>query len=210
MSVKNEFIKRLLTSVIIGPIIIYITIKGNIIYNTGLFIIFILSLIEWLNLSYKNLFFFIAGKFFLIFSFYSMYILRGKSIEELLTFIFIIVVCIGTDAGGYIFGKILKGPKLTKISPNKTYSGLVGSYVTSLACGFFFVKYFNLYNFKYDLIFIILFISSISQIGDLLISFIKRVNKIKNTGKVLPGHGGILDRIDGVIFVMPFYFILFF
>tara|TARA_B100000242_G_scaffold230506_1_gene170582 strand:+ start:209 stop:565 length:357 start_codon:yes stop_codon:yes gene_type:complete len=113
--------------------------------------------------------------------------------------------------GGYIFGKTFKGPKLTKISPNKTYSGVVGSFLLSLVVGIFFLEYINVNLLEKNLVMIslgILFISLISQLGDLIISYFKRKAKLKNTGNILPGHGGMLDRIDGMIFVIPTIFIL--
>ena len=120
-----------------------------------------------------------------------------------------IIVCIFTDIGGYIFGKTFKGPKLTKVSPNKTYSGVIGSFLISLLFGLVYIKHLDqkirVFS-ETDTIFIILlilFISLVSQIGDLIISFFKRKAKLKDTGKILPGHGGFLDRIDGIIFVMP-------
>ena len=129
-------------------------------------------------------------------------------------FLFIIIICISNDIGGYFFGKFFKGPKLSKISPNKTYSGMLGgillaiffSYLLELSSDFENQK--NLSNI--DLAIIVLIISSISQIGDLIISFFKRICKIKNTGNILPGHGGLLDRIDGMIFVFPSVFLLLF
>ena len=123
--------------------------------------------------------------------------------------LFLIIVCIFTDIGGYLFGKILKGPKLTKISPNKTYSGVVGSFFISLITGFIYIKYLGqkskilLNNDLEFVVLLILFISLISQIGDLIISYFKRQAKLKDTGKILPGHGGFLDRLDGIIFVIP-------
>ena len=112
-----------------------------------------------------------------------------------------------------MFGKIFKGPKLTKISPNKTYSGVIGSFVASLIFGLFFLQYtstiFLVEGYK-KVFFGILIISFISQLGDLIISYFKRKAKLKDTGNLLPGHGGLLDRIDGMIFVMPITFILIF
>ena len=113
----------------------------------------------------------------------------------------VITTCICTDIGGYIFGKIFKGKKLTKYSPNKTYSGVYGSYILS------FLTIYILFNSFYSLekLFIFTFItSSVSQFGDIMISFLKRKAKIKDTGNIIPGHGGILDRLDGVIFALPF------
>ena len=126
-------------------------------------------------------------------------------------FLFIILICILTDLGGYTFGKIFKGPKLTKISPNKTYSGVVGSFLFSIVVGILFLEYIDNNLLEKDPIKIplgILFISLISQLGDLIISYFKRKAKLKDTGNILPGHGGLLDRLDGMIFVVPTIFIL--
>ena len=126
-------------------------------------------------------------------------------------FLFIILICILTDLGGYTFGKIFKGPKLTKISPNKTYSGVVGSFLFSIVVGILFLEYIDNNLLEKDPIKIplgILFISLISQLGDLIISYFKRKAKLKDTGNILPGHGGLLDRLDGMIFVLPIIFIL--
>ena len=125
---------------------------------------------------------------------------------------FIITVSIFTDIGGYLFGKTFNGPKLTKISPNKTYVGVFGGFLLSLIAGLIYLNYFEeseIVDTDYILIFLlILFISSISQVGDLIISFFKRKAKLKDTGKILPGHGGLLDRIDGLVFVMPTIYLL--
>ena len=115
--------------------------------------------------------------------------------------------------GGFIFGKLFKGPKLTKISPNKTYSGVLGGLTVSVLFTFYFIDYLNpFYVNKIDLNYVILFqiviISLISQIGDLIISLFKRLSKIKDTGNIIPGHGGILDRIDGMIFALPISYCL--
>ena len=110
-----------------------------------------------------------------------------------------------------MFGKIFKGPKLTRISPNKTYSGTIGSFLLSLPAGMIYNNYLGNESKILDpliLLLLILFISLISQIGDLIISFFKRKAKIKDTGKILPGHGGLLDRIDGLIFVIPIMFLI--
>ena len=127
------------------------------------------------------------------------------------------MISIFTDIGGYIFGKFFKGPKLTKISPNKTYSGAIGSLIMPVFAGLLYIQYFELplgvivpikldaISNNFDLTFLImtLSISIISQLGDLTISYFKRLSKIKDTGKILPGHGGLLDRVDGLIFVIP-------
>ncbi len=112
----------------------------------------------------------------------------------------IISISVSSDIGGYIFGKIFKGKKLTKISPKKTYSGMVGSYLLSLIISLIL---FNNYIGYETIIFMSLFVSSLTQIGDLFISFIKRKANLKDTGVFLPGHGGLLDRFDGLIFAIP-------
>ena len=113
-------------------------------------------------------------------------------------------VCILSDIGGLIFGKIFKGKKLTKISPNKTISGSIGSFILSLALFPFFYYLFNakFTNF-FDLILLSILVSFFCQLGDLSISFLKRKAKVKDTSDILPGHGGLLDRIDGMLLAIP-------
>ena len=116
--------------------------------------------------------------------------------------IFVILICILSDIGGFIFGKFFKGKKLTKISPNKTYSGMIGSFILSITFCIIYSYTISFVDFKTIFLLTIL-ISFICQIGDLFISFLKRKAKIKDTGDILPGHGGILDRIDGILFALP-------
>ena len=117
-----------------------------------------------------------------------------------LIFIYLLLVCVMTDLGGYFFGKFFKGKKLTKISPKKTYSGLIGSYILSNTV---FIYFYFKFNFSLSFLILTFLVCSISQIGDLFISYLKRKAKVKDTGTLLPGHGGILDRIDGIIFALP-------
>ena len=114
--------------------------------------------------------------------------------------IFLLFICISSDIGGYIFGNSFKGKKISKISPNKTYSGVIGAFAFSLITFFYFYIY---YNFSIYLISLTLIASFTSQIGDFFISFLKRKANLKDTGNLLPGHGGILDRIDGIVFALP-------
>ena len=107
-----------------------------------------------------------------------------------------------SDIGGFIFGKTFKGPKLTKISPNKTIAGMLGAFVLSLVFMYAFSYIFDINNFiKYFIITII--VSGSSQLGDIFISYLKRKAKLKNTSNILPGHGGLLDRVDGILFGIP-------
>ena len=136
--------------------------------------------------------------------------MRYINLEGSIFFLYIISICFLTDIGGYVFGKLIGGKKLSKISPNKTISGTIGSFIFSI---FPLIIFLNLgyLNLEFDLnnILLCLLVSLISQLGDLFISFFKRKAKIKDTGKLLPGHGGVLDRVDGIIFAIPFtYFLL--
>ena len=157
--------------------------------------------------------YYIFGFIFLIFSFYTIYYLRNLIDADFKYLLFITLICIFTDIGGYVFGKIFKGPKLTKISPKKTYSGTIGGYFLSII----FINliyssdlaFFNQIKLNFDVFIFIILISTISQIGDIIISYFKRLSKIKDTGKIIPGHGGLLDRIDGMIFAFPFSYLIF-
>ena len=207
----SEFIKRIVSSLILLPVSIYIIIYGNIIFKLFLVIFLIISLYEW-NLMKKNKLINISGLFFLLFTFLLAYKLRYDFNENYNYFLITILVCVFTDIGGYIFGKIFKGPKLTKLSPNKTYSGMIGGFLLSLITLqiLFNLKTLNIeINLSLNSILFIFFISLSSQIGDICISYFKRKSKIKDTGKLIPGHGGLLDRIDGIIFAIPVaYFII--
>ena len=205
----KEFEKRLLSSLILFPIAIFFIIKGSVFFTFFLSILFLATSYEWLKMSKKNNLLKILGIIFLLFSFYVAYKIReGESFK---LFLFIVIICISTDIGGYIFGKIFKGPKLTKISPKKTYAGVIGSFLLSLVTGLTFIHYFvkdltKLNTEGLPLLLMILFISLVSQIGDLIISYFKRKAKLKDTGKIIPGHGGILDRIDSMFFPTIFFF----
>ena len=207
----KEFEKRLLSSLILIPIAIFFIIQGSVFFIFFLSILFLATSYEWVKMNKKNNILKLLGIFCLLFSFYTAFKLRQNYDFEI--FLFIITVCIFTDIGGYIFGKIFKGPKLTKISPKKTYSGVIGSFLLSLMAGLIFINYLwkdptNFNTDAFHVLILILFISLISQLGDLLISYFKRKAKLKDTGKILPGHGGLLDRIDGMIFVFPIFYVL--
>jgi len=206
---ENLFI-RIFSSILLFIVSIYIIIKGNIFFNIFIILLLMISLLEWYKMSY-NRYYYLPGLLFLIISFYTAYLIRNDF--NVFYFLMIFFICILTDIGGYIFGKIIKGPKLTKISPNKTYSGALGGLLLSLLGSWIF------YNWSIDILikpnltisnlFIIsIFISIISQIGDLAVSLFKRLSNLKDTGNIIPGHGGILDRIDGMIFAFPISFLL--
>ena len=214
---KNELLKRIFSSLILIPLSLFFIIEGSFYFIFFLWIIFLFSSLEWINMN-KNIVLKILGIIFLSISLFSTYYFREKS--GIGAFLFVIIICLSTDVGGYIFGKLFKGPKLIKISPNKTYSGMIGSFLFALSFSYLFEimidRYIPQYNWgllnlsDLSFIIIIILISMVSQIGDLIISYFKRLSKVKNTGKIIPGHGGLLDRIDGMIFALPFsYFILY-
>ena len=211
---KHEFQKRIFSSLILIPIAFYFIIKGSIFFTFFISICLLITLYEWHMMS-KKMSYYIAGIIFILISFYSVFLLRNYDqytniLDPGLTFFLIVtLICVFTDLGGYVFGKIFKGPKLTKISPNKTYAGMFGGFFLSIMSINLFVNYtsLNLYFTNQLFIFVIL-VSAISQIGDILVSFFKRKSKIKNTGKIIPGHGGLLDRIDGMLLAFPFSYFL--
>ena len=207
---NNELIKRILSSLILIPIVLFAIIKGSIYFNIFLITCFFVILFEWHKLSKKNIFYYL-GIIFLMFSFYTTYILYYIN-ESYINFLFILIICVSTDIGGYTFGKLFKGPKLTNISPKKTYSGSIGGFaLTILSTSLFFkISLFFPEDTKIFLstYMLAILISFVSQIGDIIISYFKRLNKIKHTGNLIPGHGGLLDRVDGMIFAFPFYYII--
>ena len=216
---NKELKKRLLSSLVMIPTALFFILKGSIFFTFFLFIIFIATSYEWISISKKIILMKFTGIIFLTLSFFLAYKLRIN--EGAYVFIFVILISVCTDIGGYIFGKLLKGPKITKISPNKTYSGVIGGFIISLIGGLIYYEYMSItliFNFalgfgkyiSFDLylFIIILMISAISQIGDLVISYFKRLAKVKDTGKLLPGHGGLLDRVDGIIFAIPFSYLI--
>ena len=209
--INKELSKRILSSLILIPIALFFVIDGSFLFTFFIIIFFLVTTYEWYKMS-KTKSYYILGLFFLFLSFYSAYQIRTSMFGSYEYFVIILLICISTDIGGYIFGKFFKGPKLTKISPKKTYSGVIGGFLFSiiilslcLSSGLFT----KIYELNFGTFIGILIISTISQIGDIIISYFKRLSKIKDTGKIIPGHGGLLDRIDGLIFVIPTFYIFF-
>ena len=159
-----------------------------------------LKLSQFFRISLNILFISYVSLFCVLF-FYSSNIFLLKTILYI-----ILLGCIASDIGGFIFGKIFKGPKLTKISPNKTFSGAVGSIIfTIIIMSTLFFYILGIFSLKTLFIFLITSISC--QGGDLIFSFLKRKVSIKDTGDILPGHGGILDRLDGILLGLPIGFL---
>ena len=200
---SNEFIKRFLSSIILLPLSFFFIIQGSFFLIFFTVICFIVACFEWHMMSKKKSYN-IYGFLFLIFSFYAFYELS----IELINVFYVIIICSSTDIGGYVFGKIFKGPKLTKISPKKTYAGMIGGYILSLVSLSLIVSFIDYKATLIEFFLLTILISTVSQLGDITISYFKRLSKIKNTGKLIPGHGGLLDRIDGMIFAFPIYYII--
>ena len=213
---NKELIKRSITSVVLILILISMFISSTMMISTILIFSFI-TFYEFNRLIFKiikkRIFrFLISGSILLYLFIFVFIILFVESTQFLVPkykmFIFYsIIVCVNSDLGGFFFGKIFKGKKLTKISPNKTISGSIGSFITSLFSISILIGDLSFINLNL-LILITLIISFMSQLGDLFVSYIKRLAKVKDTGSILPGHGGILDRIDGIIFAVPIGFFL--
>ena len=211
--ISKNFKNRIITSFFL-LLLIYLIFINNFILVYSLLIFSLFSFFEFTNLLkkiYKNkLFFYLFINFFLlylsIFSFF-IFILMNFYQSKILIFL-TLVGCIASDAGGYFIGKTLKGPKLTKISPNKTISGAIGSIIfTILSISFISIIFFK--NFSLKILIISVVISLSCQIGDLFFSLIKRKAKLKDTGNFLPGHGGVLDRLDGILIGVPIGLITF-
>ncbi len=210
---QNNLKNRIYTS--FGLIFLLILMFLNT-YVLGYFlmIIGIFSVIEFSNIIlrlkknniFQSLFFNLLFLTYVFLIFSTFLVLSFFSHLKILLFI-ILITCVSSDIGGYIFGKVFKGPKLTRISPKKTISGSLGSMIFSMIFLSLLIYYFTK-NFEIYILFAGISISIICQLGDLFISFLKRKSKIKDTGKILPGHGGVLDRIDGIIFGVPLGFII--
>jgi len=214
LSIKKNFIKRIISSIVILPIAIISIYLGNSIFFISLILITFISFYELKDISKNNYIFLFSSLIILIF-FYSAWELR-QAPNGFFLVLFVLFVSVFTDIGGYIFGKILKGPKISQISPNKTYTGMVGSFLLPMLLIYFFLNHDSnkdiydkvVYLHNFNLLLTIFIVSLVSQIGDFVISYLKRKSKKKDTGKIIPGHGGLLDRIDGIIFATIFYYLL--
>ena len=211
----NNLQKRILTSIAIFPLSIFFVFQGGYLLLSFLLAIFFIANYELFSVFKKN-----SNILFLnlvlILALFSIYYLAENSLW-LLLWVIILVIC--SDIGGYVFGKIFKWKKLTKISPKKTVSGVLGSFIFSLLSVLIIqliieILYPPAYSLKDNFLipeffFLAIVFSLVAQIGDLTISYFKRLEKIKDVGKILPGHGGIFDRIDGLIFVVIFTFVFY-
>ena len=203
----NNLTKRVLTSIIIFPLSIFFIYEGENLLLLFLFTIFFVANYELFSVFNKRVIILLLD-LILIISLYSIYYLRESGTYSLNILLWVILLCVFSDIGGYVFGKTFKWKKLTKISPKKTLSGAFGSFIFSLFSVFVAGMFLSEMFFEAKYFFLSILFSLIAQSGDLLISYFKRIEKIKDTGKILPGHGGIFDRIDGLMFVVILVFIL--
>ena len=213
---KSELLKRSISSLFLMSLIFLSALVNDYIFLSILFIVVILSWIEWIKIiekiRFKKIYRIIHIILFLIYLLMAFIVCFNVFVIDKYFFLTILMICVFSDVGGYVFGKTFGGKKLTKISPNKTIAGSIGSFILS------YIGFFVIYLYFGDLLFVRLqiealvfipfFISLICQLGDLFISYYKRRAKIKNTGNLIPGHGGLLDRIDGSIFALPIGFII--
>ncbi len=213
---KSELIKRSISSLFLMCLIFLSALINDYIFLSILFIVVIFSWIEWIKIiekiKFKKIYHITHVILFLIYLLITFIVCFNVFVIDKYFFLTILMICVFSDIGGYVFGKTFGGKKLTKISPNKTISGSIGSFILSYIGFFVIFLYFSDLLFVRlqieALIFIPFLISLICQLGDLFISFYKRKAKIKNTGNLIPGHGGLLDRIDGSIFALPIGFII--
>ena len=207
--------KRILSSIIILPVSLFFILKGGNYIVSFLYAILILGNFEVFS-AFKRKLTIILIDLILVISLLAVLFLRNDTASSFFLLLWVIILTILSDVGGYVFGKLFKGKRISKISPNKTLSGVIGSFVFSIFSVFLIDMIVEIFtgidnNFFLKLKFFILAIvfSITAQLGDLTISYFKRLEKIKDTGKIIPGHGGIFDRIDGLMFVVILAYILY-
>ena len=209
----NNLQKRIFTSIIALPLSLFFIFKGGYFLLLFLLSIFFVANYEMFSVFRKKTTILFLD-LILILSLYSIYYLSDLNEISFYILLWIIILVVCSDVGGYVFGKIFKWKKLTKISPRKTLSGVFGSFIFSLFSVFIANAMFSpnqvipIDFLDPKFFFLAIIFSLIAQAGDLTISYFKRIEKVKDTGKILPGHGGILDRIDGLMFVVILAFVL--
>ena len=207
----KELKKRIITSFLLFLLAVYCIFINYAIFLIAIFLVSGLAFYEISLITYRIIgYSFLLGLLCLLYVFgifaftaAGLYLLLGP-----VFFLYILSICICSDIGGYIIGKKIGGKKLTKISPNKTISGSICSFCFSMAP---FLVFYNFdkseYSYSINNFLLCLGVSLVCQLGDIFISYLKRKARVKDTGRILPGHGGILDRIDGIIFAIPFAYI---
>ena len=203
--------KRILTSLIIFPLSIFFIFQGGNLLLLFLLMIFFVANYELFSVFNKKITILFLN-LILILSLFSIYYLSNENETSFKLLLWVIILCVLSDIGGYVFGKAFKWKKFTSLSPKKTLSGVIGSFIFSLLSlpivdSVMFTSSDDIQYLETKFFFLAIILSLVAQMGDLTISYFKRLEKIKDTGKILPGHGGIFDRIDGLIFVVILTFI---
>ena len=209
--INKELYKRIITTAVLLPIVIFMILYNQTLFHLLLILVLFFSYYEWYNFNKKKISVSsIFGYFVILLAILFARYLKGEDTQSTIVFLWIIFVCFFSDIGGFCFGKVIGGRKITKISKNKTYSGFFGSFISSLIP----ILFLNLLNHEllesstlilsWKYIILSLLLSLVCQAGDITVSYFKRLSKVKDTGKLLPGHGGLLDRIDGLVFVLIF------
>ena len=203
----KNFYLRLVSSLVITPIFLYALYEASYFFYTTIFLISIISFYE-INKNVKQIKTSFLLYLLIIFFAISLINVRGSNFENYISCVWILFIVWTTDVGGYVVGKMFKGPKLSIYSPNKTIAGFLGSILFSQLS--FFIPYYFLNSFVLTVkIILIQFLFCILSVGgDIFFSLIKRINQIKDYSNIIPGHGGILDRIDGMLFVIIVYYFL--
>ena len=209
--ISKNFKNRTMTSLLLFGLI-YLMFNYDIVLIFTILILGVFSIIEFINITKKifnnkislisinTLFIFYISCYCILFSYFNNFLHLKIILFTLL------IACAASDIGGFIFGKILKGPKLTKISPKKTLAGAMGSLITTFI-SMAVIIYLLTNNLNYKIFWVSLATSIACQAGDLFFSYLKRKAKIKDTGNFFPGHGGVLDRVDGILIGLPLGFI---
>ena len=212
---NNNLIKRIITSIILTFIVCLSLYYSTTSWKIFIILISFICLYEFYNLIKRIIlnkifipFIIILITLYLYFFYYLLVKIKIEYGEEAI--LILLTTCIFSDIGGYIVGKLIGGRKLISISPNKTISGAFGSVIFSLIGTTFFIifiKKINMNTIQIEFSFVfylwILLMSIFCQIGDIFVSYLKRKANVKDSGNILPGHGGILDRVDGIIFAIP-------
>jgi phosphatidate cytidylyltransferase len=212
---KNLFTRAITALAIALPIILIILIENFWLFSVTISVICLLGYYEWVTNKFRHP---LLWGFNLIFSYFLLliiltagdFIFKEASEEPILSFYYIFLLSLFNtaifDTSAYITGSSIgKNPIAPKISPNKTWEGLVGGLIGSIIFSIFVIKFFDLSLW----LTLVYFLGSIlAFVGDLLISFHKREKNIKDTGSLLPGHGGVLDRLDSHLLATPITVIL--
>ena len=194
---------RFITAIILLPPFLFLLYANNISLYFLIFLFFLISIYEINFLLKKNTIYFVILLILIILFLYCLYKLRGNTVSDFYYLLWVMTVVWLSDIGGFLFGRLIKGPKLSKWSPNKTIAGFFGSVILgqfAFLVLYYLLKNTVIFNLKFFILQLLMTIFSV--IGDLFFSFIKRKNDIKDYSNIFPGHGGLLDRADGLIFVI--------